>query len=1685
MMTFLRKSAEVVCALLCGLAAVTLPAQATPPLGETISNVAQVTYDHSSGPLTVDTNPADFVVVARPTPSTIEFFRYSPNAPDHFTTRINGADYSPSGEIEGARFVPIGPPVTSGGAELDFSGDVPLIPAETYFSGELMIVRVIDKGQNGDPGRIETLVTTITSDAGDTITVRLYESTADSGEFYGYVPSTPEPSAANDPVLTAPKDSELTARYVDVFDATEVSVDTALVDPFGRLFDSLTGELIDGAEVTIVEAATGEPADVFGIDGFSTYPSTLITGGSVSDESGLIYDLEPGEFLFPLMAPGDYRLEITPPDGYVFPSGFPASQFENLANAPFEIIEGSYGSSFSVLASGPLNFDVPLDTTRGLTVTKRAGQQNAAIGDFVSYAVTAENRSDTTLPMIIRDELPRGLRYQSGSAMVEGTGIDAPEIADNGRTLMFDAGLIAPGTTRTLTYVAAVGAGAPTGAAINSAAAVNPLGRVLSNIAEAPIEIREDFLRSELTIVGRVTEDACDIDENWARDIEDGAGVAGVRLYLETGEYVVTDEDGLFHFEGVEARTHVIQLDRATLPKGLEPVVCEENTRYAGSAYSKFVDAQGGTVWRANFYLTRTENEEAEAEAEFIDDTTEYKQYDQAWLDAQSPEAEWVYPDTSRTPSHQSVNIGIKAPFRASVSLALNGRPVPATNVQSRMTSGERTVELHRWRGVDISRGENKVVATIRRADGTLTTLERSIWFIDEAQRARLVDDQSVLVADGRTKPVVAVRLEDARGHAVHAGRVVDVDVADPYRLLADARREERNPVATNTIEVTGVHVDPDGIARVELEPTLVTGRVRVRVPLKDGRHEEVTAYLRPEKRDWIMVGLAEGEWGLEDIDGPGAFSAQESMTDGRLAFFAKGMIRGDWLLTLAVDTAKRRGSEDDALFERINPNAYYTLYGDRTWQNHDAESRYPVYVKLEKDTAQILFGDFNTDMSDTELGRYNRRLSGLRGVFEGENVSATGFAAETNQGFVKDEFAADGTSGPYRLSVSPIVRNSEIITIETRDRLRPDEVINVRTLTRYVDYEIDFNSGELVFRAPINATDMQFNDNVIVADYETFSDTERNTTYGGRVALRSDDRRLEAGLSHIHEEGSASQPGSQSEITTLDATARLTENTEVRAEIAHSQRKPGLDGEASQSADAYLVEAIHQGEAISVSGYVREEQAGFGVGQTGSNTNGIRRYGVQGSALVAESNNMETGERATRTLNAQAYREEALGRDEVRSVGELGFQHSGQLLTLGAGLRAVDEALESGPRESLQATANVSRAFPELGLTVTAAHEQPLGSENANEASLFPRRTILGADKLLTQRATLNLRHEIIDGDSASGKNTIAGITYVPWSGGRITTAVNDITQDSARRLSATVGVDQTFQIDERWSASLGMADRSQIDGGEAPCDPLADDAVSPLAEGERSNLTLDESFSSAYAGLGYRDLVSTGSLRGEYRETPDSQRWAVILGGAREASETLSFAGTVRYQSETSEFGGQRRAIDTRFGTAWRPRGEGPVVFNRLDFKQEEVLGDFSTWKLVNNLGVNTMLSDATQMSIYNGVKFTQTNLAAADVEGWAYLLGGELRHDITERIDAGLHGSMMQTTATGTTQWSAGPSIGISPKDNVWASVGYNFIGFRDEDFQAAEYTRHGLYLKLRFKFDEASMDWMLNKISPKAR
>lgn len=1657
-------------------------------LGRTVTNIASMTYIGDGGPVTVVTPPAEFVIEAARTESTIEFFRYSPNAPDAQMHQINGSDFSASNNLNGP-FTAMDLPNSAAAASIGNS-PMPLIPASTYSTGEVMYVRVTDLGQNGDPNVIETIAATVTASNGDSITLRLYESGPDTGEFWAYIPSVRDETPAGDAALTTGQGTLLTATYIDSFDSTEVSVDTALVDPYGRVFNGLTGELINGAIVTVHDAATGQPAPVYGVDGFSAYPSSVVTGSIVSDASGLQYNLRAGEFRFPLMPLGDYYVTVQTPSGLTFASILQPSAFTSLPNAPYVIEnQASYGLNFTLDGSGPLNFDIPLDARTDFTLNKVASVEAADVGDFVGYTVEIQNSGPAGAPVRLRDTMPAGFSYVSGSATLGGQPFSDPQLSGDGQVMTFDLGALPSGGTRELNYVLRVGAGAdaqPGRTAVNDIVAIDFSGAPISNVAQASIVFREDLLRSRSTIIGRISERSCDVEEDWAREIYRGDGVSGVRLYMETGDYVLSDEDGLFHFEGVTEGTHVVQVDEETLPDGYEIMTCEESSRYAGRGNSKFVDVQGGSIWRANFYLRRTgELSAQEVEAEF-NDQLEYKDYDGDWLDVQSPDFEWVYPAPHRTPSIPSVNIGIKHHPDQKVRLSLNGFPVSMKNFEARESNSARTAMLSRWRGVDILEGRNVFTADLLDTDGkVIKTTTKDIHYVTDIVRAHGLSDQSVLVADGRTNPVLAIRMEDEAGRPVHAGRIAQVDIPAPYRLYNDDRLLGEAELVSSLSARANVTVGADGIAKIKLAPTLRTGKVTIRIKLHSGRIVEQYMYLEPEKRDWIVVGLAEGSLAYENIKNASAplarGSSDDLIGDGRVAFFAKGLVKGEWLMTLAVDTDKRRGNRDKAFQGDIDPNAYYTLYGDRSYQESDAASRYPVYVKLEKKNFYAMFGDYDTNITEGKLTRYSRNLSGFKAEYLDEKFLAIGYAAETNQGFTKDEIAADGTSGAYQLSNRFVLVNSETITIETRDRVRPDKILDRKTMIRHLDYRIDYLNGNVIFKLPVDATDALFNPNVIVVDYETSEDSERNVSFGGRLQRRFMGGRVQIGSTFVHEGGNGNAVNAKSDMIGGELIADIDEHTEFRAEYAMSSTDSGVPGSPRTTANAYLAEIVHTSEDLTAEAFVRQEEGGFGLNQRSTTNADIRRYGAQADYRFQQLGDDNVKDRGSRHVAARLYKEENLGTGDTRTSAEVNVRQDGRIFSASGGLRQVkDKIVGQDERESLLATAAVSYTSPKHGATFSLAHEQPLGSKG--EVTDHPQRTRLSLDKTITDKAVIRISHDILDGENEGGQNTAIGVSYSPWARTEVTAGTDRITSDAGQRIGATVAVDQQIRLSKKWSASVGVSSRRILDANGTRETPAGDGPLSPFETNENSN--------AGYVGVGYRTEATVASARLEARETESSDALILTVGGAREMSETLSFAGAVRTTAKQERgfavppaSDGKSSRIDARIGIAYRPRDEGIVVLNRSDVIVDKAISGVDTTKLINNTAINAQITDRWQLSSNYGLKYVDTAIGTNNFSGVTHLVGGETRWDLTERIDLGLHGSALFTEG-GQTQYSFGPSIGVSPVDNVWISLGYNFDGYSDSDFSAAEYNRHGAYIKFRFKFDQNTARGLLDMISPKS-
>jgi len=509
------------------------------------------------------------------------------------------------------------------------------------------------------------------------------------------------------------------------------------------------------------------------------------------------------------------------------------------------------------------------------------------------------------------------------------------------------------------------------------------------------------------------------------------------------------------------------------------------------------------------------------------------------------------------------------------------------------------------------------------------------------------------------------------------------------------------------------------------------------------------------------------------------------------------------------------------------------------------------------------------------------------------------------------------------------------------------------------------------------------------------------------------------------------------------------------------------------QTSEAYLAEITHIGDRASGEAFFRQEDGGFGLGQRNSNTNGVRRYGAIGRYKLYQEN--EAGRAtSTQTIEAQVAREDNLGTGASRTSGDIEVLHRAGNYAVGGGLRvARDEIPGLADRESILATGRASYSLPDHGLTFQIAHEQPLGGED--EVSAFPQRTTLGVDKTFGKNITASVRHEILDGLDQDNRNTTFGVTSSPWKGAALTASSDLLTADSGRRLGATVGLDQQIQVNDKWSLSAGVRNRRVLDETGVLIDVAPDAAVSPLE--------VNEDFVSAYVGAGYRDDSLSASIRGETRQAGTGDETYILSSAvAREVSEKLSLAGASRFVVDERADGVDSTLLDVRLGSAWRPKDEGTVWLNRLDVSRQSIEGQSTTTKIVNNAAANTHISDRWQLSTNYGIKYNRTEINGQTLDSTTHLIGGETRFDLTRKIDLSLRGQVLANSDFSQAQFSYGPSIGISPVKDVWISLGYNFEGFRDDDFEAAEFSRDGVFLRFRVKFDQNTADGLLRRISP---
>jgi uncharacterized repeat protein (TIGR01451 family) len=1676
--------AKLLCAyLVATLSALLLaaPAAATEPVAapRSISNVATIGWDAGGQRVELPSNRVDLEVTTPSTSVTLQTYKL----PDgEIPPALLGATCVAAGQAPAAS--------PEGGSTPPPLSSYDLIATSEIVAGHHVVLALDRASANHDSQAIETLHVTVRTSTGDREEVTLVETSANSGRFVGIILTTTGAAVPGDCRLSVHAEEALTIIIADTPDgAPLVQIDVRiLVDPFGIAFDSRDGRPVSEVRVTLVNADTGTPALVFGDDGVSSYPATMVTGQSVTDSGGTRYDFPAGDYRFPLVRPGRYRLIVQPPDPYTAPSAATAAELAPLRRPdgqPFTIVAGSYGGEILLAGAAAVRIDIPLDRPMTpIILSKTASRAEAEAGDPVQYRLVIHNpdAQSATGVLVVTDRIPAQMRLRTRSVRTDGVSAPDPVVLSN-RELRFTLPSIPAGGEMVVLYTLEVRPDARRGDALNRAQATGPLGNV-SNVADALVRIRSDGIGDRMTVIGRVLDGDCRVNPTTLH------GIPGVRIMIEDGSYAVTDREGYYHFEGLMPGTHVVQLDDASLPSDRTAVDCSNDVRSGGRAFSRFVVGQGGSLMRVDFHAAESAPRAETARRSVVRPTPASDPAaagaERDWLAGQEPGIAWLFPEVEHNPRAPVVRVAIKHAPGQSVRLLADGRPVDPIAFEGARVNEARTVAVSLWRGIPLENRRTMLTAEIRDASGALVqTLTRPVIFSNVAVRATLVRERSLLVADGVTRPVIALRITDRDGRPVHHGLAGDFELPAPYYPAIEADAQQARQLAGLERARPVWHVDgEDGIAYVELEPTTASGTVSLRFAFRDGdstREQRLEAWLDPGERPWTVVGLAEGSLGYNRLDRHLERLADhhdDVITDGRLALYARGRISGRWLMTLAYDSDSH---EDDRRFAGvIDPNQYYTIYADRSERRYDAASVRRLYLRLEWPQFYALFGDYDTGIDEPELARYVRSMNGLKAEYRNDRVSATAFAADTPNRHRRDEIQGNGLSGPYALGSRDILANSEHVVIEVRDRLHSDRILESHLMTRHIDYDIDYVAGTLRFREPILSRSSSLDPQFIVADYEVDGIAARELNAGGRVAWRSADQRLQIAATAIHDNNGAVR----TDLGGIDVRYRPTESTEIRAEAAISDTHATSGNPAPAqggTATAWQIEAEHHDHRFDILAYAREREAGFGVGQLNASENGTLKIGIDARARLSES----------LSLTGSAWHEDYLGSDAERTAGRALIEYRGRSLSARAGITIADDRLADGRSASSQILQlGVTKRLFDNRLELDAQTELPIGGKS--DSIDFPARHRLSARFAVTPSVALVGSYEIADGDTVDARTARIGFDLAPWAGARIALSgnVQDIAEYGPRSFAA-YGLSQSLVMSQHWSVDVTL-DGNKTLGGIDPTRVL--NPLHPVASG---GFVGDGT--AVTAGATYRSERWSITGRAEYRAGDREDRYGVTLAALRQIGEGRAVGGAFNWFTATAVGGAETRTINAQLSWAHRPPNSAFSFLDKLELRDDRVTGavagvtgpigtsftiagDARSRRIVNALSVNYSPygGDAaggyfgrTELSLFWGTRYLSDRVNSDDVTGWSNVVGADIRFDLGHRIEIGGSATVRHGLGGNSIAYSGGPSASIRPFDNGWLQVGWNVVGFHDRDFQEDRYTRSGPYVTMRLKFDQLSL------------
>ncbi len=1417
-----------------------------------------------------------------------------------------------------------------------------------------------------------------------------------------------------------------------------------------------------------------------------------------------------------------------------------------------------------------------IDDNPTLVVTKESETQSAELGDYVSYTINVSNNSGSTAYDVqLKDALPRGFDYVVGSARVTPTttiNVNQPQTTEfkaEGKYQVLNLGNLEAGATREVTYRVLIGASALGGDGINRATAQArntddaQADTLVSREAQWQVEVERGVMNTDGIIIGKVYHD---INRDGIQQKDDGElGVAGVRIYMENGNFIVTDPEGKYNFYGVSAKTHVLKVDRTTIPNATELVI--QNNRNAGDAGSRFVDLKYGELHRADFGIvggmgdsTERLNTELVARSQSVSaknntleqavksELTLDPDYDRDYDDNVEASGcningdldlgnncdsaivnERVNPATNRVemaittvaPPVEKVleeylkevanndvafinlnegqqlstykqMVQVQAPLGSIFTLYANGKAVSEQQIGKTAEQQKQNVTAFDYYAVDLKRGSNTLRGVATDVNGKVIS-EQTINVLtpDSLQAINYRTQATLVAADGVSDYQIVISLKDRDGRPYIASTPLTIDTNIGRINLSDSSKDQ---AGTQVIVSGGELLIPVTAPSIPGRGELVidTGSSKQIIPL------QFTAQLRP----LIAVGIVEGAISLKDFDGnsitdaQGAFeqelkdfaSNDDYAASGRAAMFLKGKVRGDYLLTLAYDSDKK----GERLFRDIEPGEYYPVYGDSSAKGFDAQSTSKLYVRLDKGRSYAMYGDLKTQIDNDEgikLGQYNRTLTGLKAQYEDSNTRVTAFIAETSTSQRVNETRGLGISGPYPLSANfdAVLENSETIEVITRDANNPGLIVNRETLTRFADYEIDPISRSLFLNAPIASQDLDGNPIYLRVTVEVDEGGEDYLVGGVAVKQLLTDK-IAIGGSYINSD----DPLNKEELASVNTVIKMNDKVKLVAEYAMNKAENPNFQASNQINTTELNGDNTDGNALRVEldyddkkntrakAYYNDTDEGFVTGAS-PQTAGRQESGFEIAHLINDKQTALKLEGVrTKDLTTDASRQGVLASIEQRLstniVGEIGVRYYKQDAT--AASRNTQDATDviditgdtifnddiinqsalsgvSSADEDIEGTtvrARITARLPKLNDSlVFAEYEQDIDDSARNATSI-------GGETPLGNLGRLYARHDLINSlsgsygldDTEERQRTVFGFDANYMKDGKVYSEYRMRDAISAREAEAAIG------LKNKWYVQQGLTVNTLFERVES-------------LEGDTENTATAVGVGVEY--LAQEDYKASGRFEKRWGETSDT-----LLGSAgiayRYTNEVTLLAKDIYSRVDYTD--GDRTINRFQLGAAYRDYDSNQLdALAKLEYRLDDnntgddaYQQDTVIWSLSGNYHPTRPL---TLSGRYAG-KYTQFDADNISSDNTAHALYGRGLYDVSERWDIGLQAGTYWNKQANDMSYMLGAEVGYSPMTNLWLSLGYNFMGFEDEDIAYDDTTQQGAYFRLRFKFDE---------------